>query len=188
MKAFTPQYADLNLARKYIERIVDGDTVVTDDGEKYRLYGIDAPESKQEYGQISTAALASFIAESEGVVWVQYHGKEKYGRMLATLYSPFTDTTNVNINPVNINYKMVLYGHAWAYRFKNEEHHKASPQPNLDTYDSAETVARLTRLGLWSSLNNDVMPERPSVYRRRIKKERKEKRNKSKNRVHRRKH
>ena len=156
------------LKRVHISRIVDGDTVVVSSSKKggkelkLRLYGIDAPESSQTYGSQSTHALTAFINDLGNEVYMQSHGRpEKYHRTLATLYTKKHPHDAIE----NINYKMVLWGYAWSYRFTKEEAERGGPiVPSLDTYDTAETVARLSKRGLWEDKFHPAM--RPSKYRR----------------------
>ena len=74
-----------------VVKISDGDTITVLSGKeqtKVRLYGIDAPEKKQDYGQRSKQFLASLIAGQ--VIEVEPKGQD-------------------------INAQMVLNGYAWAY-------------------------------------------------------------------------
>ena len=66
-------------------KISDGDTITVLSGKeqtKVRLYGIDAPEKKQDYGQKSRQFLASLIAGQ--VVEVEPKGKDRYKRSNGT--------------------------------------------------------------------------------------------------------
>ena len=92
--------------------IIDGDTIDLH-GERIRLHGIDAPESRQTCisngatwpcGQSATDALASFIG---GVpVRCKEQGTDRYGRIIATCY----------VQGEDIEAWMVLNGWALAYR------------------------------------------------------------------------
>jgi len=81
-----------------VVKIVDGDTTTALDAQnttiKIRMYGIDAPESKQAFGQIVT---------------VIDHGTDIYGRMLGTIW----------LDGYDINASMVDSGYAWVYRFED---------------------------------------------------------------------
>ncbi|EHH5267192.1 thermonuclease family protein, partial [Escherichia coli] len=69
-----------------VVKIIDGDTITALDGQntsiKIRMYGIDAPESKQAFGQKAKQALSSAIAAQN--ITVIDHGPDIYGRMLGT--------------------------------------------------------------------------------------------------------
>ncbi|MCQ9443399.1 thermonuclease family protein, partial [Klebsiella pneumoniae] len=70
-----------------VVRVIDGDTVQAYDGAtntRIRLYGIDAPESKQAFGQKAKQAMIQLVANQ--VVSIQDHGQDVYGRMLGTIY------------------------------------------------------------------------------------------------------
>ena len=94
-------------------RVIDGDTIEIA-GERIRLHGIDAPESKQtctdadgkewRCGQDATFALAELIGDH----WITCKGDErgKYGRLIAVCYA----------GPYDLNAKMVRQGWALAYR------------------------------------------------------------------------
>ena len=93
--------------------MIDGDTIEIA-GERIRLYGIDAPETKQtctnadgkewRCGQDATFALAKMIGDQ----WITCKGKnrDRYGRLIAVCYTGLYD----------LNAKMVRQGWAMAYR------------------------------------------------------------------------
>ncbi len=88
--------------------ISDGDTihVLTNDKKKYkiRLNGIDAPESSQDYGNKSKENLKRYIYNKD--VTVIYKSKDKYNRLLGTVY----------LNKQDINLQQIKDGYAWVYR------------------------------------------------------------------------
>ncbi len=92
-------------------KIVDGDTITALDAQnttiKIRMYGIDAPESKQAFGQKAKQALTTAIATK--IVTVIDHGTDIYGRMLGTIW----------LDGYDINASMVDSGYAWVYRFED---------------------------------------------------------------------
>jgi endonuclease YncB( thermonuclease family) len=92
-------------------RIVDGDTIWISDT-KIRLWGIDAPETKQtctrdgkpwRCGEAATEALRQFIGTS--TVTCESHGKDRYGRMIG----------KCSVNGLDIGAEMVSRGLALAY-------------------------------------------------------------------------
>ena len=70
---------------------------------KVRLYGIDAPELKQDYGYASKEFLMKLIRGK--TVRIEGNKNDRYGRLLGTVY----------YNNENINEKMVATGNAWWY-------------------------------------------------------------------------
>lgn len=118
--------------------VTDGDTVKVLYGPggpaelKIRLYGIDAPEKKQPFGQRSKMALSNLVFGRE--VEVQVKDKDRYGRLVSVLRSGSLD----------INQEMVASGMAWWYQ------HYA---PHDQLLAKAQARARERRLGLWSDPN-----------------------------------
>ena len=123
-------------------KISDGDTITVLSGKeqtKVRLYGIDAPEKKQDYGQRSKQFLASLIAGQ--VVEVEPKGKDRYKRTLGIVHHKGQD----------INAQMVLNGYAWAYVKYSR------------IYVDQEKTARENKRGLWQSSD----PTPPWEWRKR---------------------
>ena len=121
--------------------IHDGDTItILQDKQqiKVRLFGIDAPEKKQDYGQKSKQFLASLIAGQ--MVEVEQKGKDRYKRTLGIIRHKGQD----------INAQMVLNGYAWAYVKYSK------------IYVDQEKTARENKQGLWQSSN----PTPPWVWRK----------------------
>ena len=95
-------FADLTKAK--VTYVTDGDTFhVLVDGkkEKIRMFGIDAPESKQEWGLEAKESLNKLISNKE--VLLDIKSKDMYGRLLATVF----------IGNKNINLEMIATGNAW---------------------------------------------------------------------------
>ena len=125
-----------------VVKISDGDTItILQDKQqiKVRLYGIDAPEKKQDYGQRSKQFLASLIAGQ--VAEVEPKGKDRYKRTLGIIHYKGQD----------INAQMVLNGYAWAYVKYSR------------IYVNQEKLARENKRGLWQSSN----PTPPWEWRKR---------------------
>jgi micrococcal nuclease len=108
-------------------RVVDGDTVdlIIDLGfdtsrkERFRLYGIDAPEMNTLAGKAAKAWLWEALQPLEAIYvqTVQLETKakrDKYGRFLAVLYDELPTLIPVvrHIHSASINAKMITEGHA----------------------------------------------------------------------------
>jgi len=137
---------DSSILRGTISRVVDGDTVdLLDDGmqrHRIRLFGIDAPESKQAFGRQATEFLAKMLDGQR--VEVVRKDKDRYGRTIGQIMLQGRD----------INRVMVQKGYAWAYRHYS------------DAYVRDENRARKLRLGLWQDKN----PVEPYLFRKNRKK------------------
>jgi micrococcal nuclease len=111
-------------------RVVDGDTVdlISDLGfdtlkrERFRLYGIDAPELRTKEGKEAKAWLWEVLQPLE-TIYVQTiqlstkAKRDKYGRFLAVLYDDLSDIDanrlmRTPVSPMSINSQMIEAGHA----------------------------------------------------------------------------
>jgi micrococcal nuclease len=111
-------------------RVVDGDTVdlIIDLGfdtsrkERFRLYGIDAPEMNTQAGKDSKKWLWDALQPLEAIYvqTIQLETKakrDKYGRFLAVLFDDTSDMrasgpTKTRVCPSSINAQMIEAGHA----------------------------------------------------------------------------
>ena len=111
-------------------RVVDGDTVdlIIDLGfdtsrkERFRLYGIDAPEMNTAEGKEAKAWLLEAL-QPLGAIYIQTiqlstkAKRDKYGRFLAVLYDDLGDIQanrpmKTPVCPASINAQMIVEGHA----------------------------------------------------------------------------
>lgn len=129
--------------------VADGDTVtLVDDAQirhKIRLAGIDAPESRQPYGQLARQFLSQMV---EGQwVRVQYDKSDRYGRVVGKIEREGRD----------INLQLLRLGLAWHFKkYQNEQSGE-----DRAAYAQAEQQAQLDRVGLW----RDPRPQAPWDYR-----------------------
>lgn len=124
--------------------VTDGDTIkvlVKNETITIRLEGIDAPESKQSFGNKSKQALSDVVFGKE--VTIKKTGDDRYGRTLGI----------VMVGDVDANAKMVEGGWAWHYQKYNSEERLAK----------LETVAQEAKRGLWA----EASPLAPWEYRAR---------------------
>lgn len=125
-----------------VVRVIDGDTIEVLDSEnnkiRVRLFGIDAPEKKQSFGNKARGFLASLISGKEVQIFIM--GEDRFKRNLGVIMSEGKD----------INKEMVKNGYAWAYS-------KYSKDYILDQAD-----AHAFKLGLWSEEN----PQSPAEFRK----------------------
>lgn len=113
--------------------VSDGDTItILDNLDKgrfrVRLYGIDAPEKRQAFGNKAKGYLSGLIFGKQ--VTVRYSSIDRYGRIVGRIY----------LDKKDIALAMLSAGYAWHY-----VHFDKSPE-----YAAAEKKARAGRLGLWS--------------------------------------
>lgn len=113
--------------------VSDGDTLTVLDAAKVqtkiRLNGIDAPESKQDFGARAKEALSSKVFGHE--VRLVKRDVDRYGRTVADVY----------VGERLVNRELVAEGWAWHYV-------KYAPQDRA--LADAEASARTKRIGLWT--------------------------------------
>ena len=129
--------------------VSDGDTITVLDVDKtehkVRLMGIDAPESKQDFGAASKQALSNYIYQKE--VTVDYKKLDKYKRIVG----------KVILDKQDICLLMIELGMAWHYK----DYEKEQSKTDRDLYRQAEIKAQKEKIGLWQSAHN----VKPSDFR-----------------------
>ena len=135
----------LSLAEELIGKVIkvsDGDTITVLDSNnqrhKVRLRGIDAPESQQMHGDISTQSLSELVYDKE--VLVTWDKKDKYHRILG----------KVVVDSKDANYEQLKKGLAWYYK----QYEKDLSDEDKKSYTEAEEWARKHTEGLWADLNS----------------------------------
>lgn len=118
-----------------VASVIDGDTIEIH-GQRIRLYGIDAPESRQvctrnkkpwRCGQLAAAALSDMIRRRP--LRCVERDQDQYGRTVAICYLGNRD----------VNGAMVLMGFALDY-----------PQYSGGRYAGDEAIARRAKRGIWA--------------------------------------
>jgi endonuclease YncB( thermonuclease family) len=130
--------------------VADGDTITVLDGNntqhKIRLLGIDAPEKKQAFGEVSKQSLSELVAGEE--VAVDYSKRDRYGRIIG----------KVLLDNNDINLEQVKRGLAWHYK----QYQREQEVEDRSLYSQAEYTAQHGEVGLWT----DKKPIPPWEFRR----------------------
>src|SRR5690554_1769574 len=79
-----PIKKESELLEVLVSRVVDGDTFVGDNNERYRIAYMDAPEKDQQYGIESSDFLTALIEGENCEVNILY--KDKYGRNVVNAF------------------------------------------------------------------------------------------------------
>ncbi len=146
---WAPQSVRADVLTGKVIAVADGDTVTVVDVDqnkhKIRLAGIDAPESRQPYGQRSRQSLSDLVSGQ----WVQvvYDKADRYGRLVG----------KVQVAGRDANLEQLRRGLAWHYKKYEGEQGEQDRQ----AYAAAEQQAQSARLGLW----RDPGPQAPWDYR-----------------------
>ncbi len=117
--------------------VADGDTITVLDNRnnqyKIRLSGIDAPEKKQAFGNVSKQSLDDLVYGKEVVV--DYNKQDRYGRTVGKVF----------ISDKDVNLEQVKRGLAWFYKkYQNE----MTLEDRL-LYLHAQELSERAKLGLW---------------------------------------
>lgn len=131
----------------YVVKVVDGDTFDDSDGNRYRMYGIDAPEKGQPFGKTAKRFLSGMILNKN--VRIEVMNADRYGRSVCKVY----DENNNDVGAAML--KAGLAHHFRRYDDSAE-------------YERYEVEAREQKRGLWQ--RPDVIE--PSVWRKMSKEER----------------
>jgi micrococcal nuclease len=115
--------------------VIDGDTIdvrLSSGMVRVRLYGIDAPEKSQPYGEKAKQALSELVFRKN--VDLEVESQDRYDRVVAVVY----------VGDLDINAEMVKGGFAWAYR---QYLGKLEGDEQMCVYEYA---ARGLKRGIWS--------------------------------------
>ena len=116
-------------------KVIDGDSleVISSAGQKIelRLWGIDAPESRQAYGKQAKLLLAAMVKGRR--IEVQSKDIDRYNRLVALVW----------VDDALVNEELVRQGAAWVYERFCREH-------ICDDWQRLQEDARREQLGLWA--------------------------------------
>lgn len=134
-------FAENTISGKVVS-IADGDTITILDSSntqhKIRIYGVDCPESHQDYGQKAKQFTSDMVFGK--TVEVRVMATDRYGRTVGV----------VNIGGKCLNEELVKNGMAWFYG----QYCKASFCSQWNRY---QEEARSRKIGLWS-IQNPIPP------------------------------
>jgi len=123
----------------------DGDTITVmrqGKGERVRLYAIDCPEYRQDFGQKAKRFTSGLVFGK--IVEVNSFDTDSYGRTVGT----------VIIGSQCVNEELIKAGLAWVYT-------RHCRQPFCSKWKALEKEARKNKVGLWSMPN----PTPPWTFR-----------------------
>jgi micrococcal nuclease len=121
-----------------VSRVIDGDTIELQNGEKVRYIGIDTPETidprkvVQCFGKEASAKNKELVEGKEVRLEKDISERDKYGRLLRYVY----------VGDVFVNEKLVAEGYAHAFTYPPDV--KFS-----QLFLEKERLARENKLGLW---------------------------------------
>lgn len=125
-----------------VTKVIDGDTLELEGGQKVRYIGIDTPETKhpakgvQCFGKEAAAKNKELIEGKEAIIEKDVSETDRYGRLLRYVY----------IGNLFINDYLVREGYALASTYPPDVKYQ-------DQFREAEKEARENNRGLWKSCN-----------------------------------
>ena len=133
-----------------ITKVIDGDTVITENNDRVRLIGINTPEKVSHkkrtnpLAEEAKVALEKWVLDKRVLLEYDEERTDHFDRVLAHLHD----------RRGNINARLVRQGFAW----------QAVVPPNLkhlDCYFEQERLAREELLGIWQYSEYDAVPADP---------------------------
>ncbi|KKQ25555.1 MAG: Thermonuclease [Candidatus Roizmanbacteria bacterium GW2011_GWC2_37_13] len=117
-----------------VTKVLDGDTIVLETGEKLRYLGIDAPEWNDRWGEEAKKFNEEMVLGKKARIELDRVKLDKYGRILGYVW----------IGDILVNEALVERGYAKVNLIKGE----AKPK-HLDRLKKAEDWARDHHDGVW---------------------------------------
>lgn len=123
-----------------VTRVIDGDTIEIETGERVRLICIDTPETGEPYYNEATDYLKSLVLNKKVLLEKDISETDKYGRLLRHIYLENGDFVNELI---------VLNGYGQAYPYNPD----ITLCPQIET---AEDIARNKVIGIWEIIEEET--------------------------------
>jgi micrococcal nuclease len=129
-----------SLTEALVVRVIDGDTIELENGERVRYIGINTPETVHPekpvecFGKAAKERNIELVLNETVRLERDVSDRDQYGRLLRYVY----------IDDVFVNKALVEEGYAYAYTLPPDVRH-------ADTFVTAEASAREHDRGLWSA-------------------------------------
>ncbi|MBL7160252.1 MAG: thermonuclease family protein [Candidatus Aenigmarchaeota archaeon] len=116
-----------------VERVIDGDTLVIEGGERVRLLGIDTPETGQHLFSEATSILKELVEGKLVRLEKDITDRDKYDRLLRYIH----------INGMFVNTELLKHGMASTLFYEPDIRYQ-------EEFLQAEALAREAGLGVWA--------------------------------------
>ena len=122
-----------------VKRVIDGDTIVLEYGERVRLIGVDTPETVhpnkpvQYFGKEASKFTKDMVEGKNVRLEYDWQRKDRYGRTLAYVYL---------LDGIFVNAEIIKQGFGFAYT--------KYPFKYMDEFKDYEKNARKAGKGLWA--------------------------------------
>jgi len=138
--SFIKENEETKLESILVKRVVDGDTIELETGQKVRYIGIDTPETvdprttTQCFGKEATAKNRELVEGKKVRLEKDVSETDKYGRLLRYVY----------VDEIFVNETLVREGYAFSSTYPPDVKYQ-------DLFIEAERAAREANVGLWGS-------------------------------------
>lgn len=136
-----------NMDRATVSRVIDGDTIEIETGEKIRYIGVDTPETKhpnkpvQCFGREAAQKNKELVEGKEVLLEKDVSDTDRYGRLLRYVYLPNPDATD---EAIFVNEILIEQGFAQVITYPPDvKYHELLLQ--------AQKEAQSEESGLWST-------------------------------------
>ncbi len=122
-----------------VEEVVDGDTIIIENGIRVRLLGVDAPERSECFGKEAGIKLRGLVLGREVVLEKDQTASDNYGRLLRYV---ILRNGNPEVDDIFINKELVRGGYAKSAYVKPNRRY-------LSQLQAAEREAQGEGSGMW---------------------------------------
>jgi micrococcal nuclease len=130
-----------------VNRVIDGDTIVLEDGRTIRYLNMDTPETKKPatpvmcYGVEASKYNETSVSGRRILIKPEKEDKDRYGRSLRFIFFVGADTSSI---ANSLNAKMVKEGYARSSIYKPNDTY-------ADYFNKLEAEAKKAKIGVWGN-------------------------------------
>jgi len=153
----TAVVAGLEMEKAHVARVIDGDTIELTDKRKVRYIGIDTPETVDPYrsvgcfGKEAAEINRQLVFNKDVEMEIDTSQTDKFGRLLRYVYVELSDFGRIMVNEY-----LVAQGYATSNTFPPDVKYQ-------DRFYQAQTSARSSNKGLWSSCTTESSSKEATV-------------------------
>lgn len=121
-----------------VAHVIDGDTIVLENGEHVRLLGIDTPEREECYYDAARTFLRDWLTGQTIALERDVRNRDDYDRLLRYIYIRTTPTGAATTTPQFVNEVLLRRGYATILPIGNDRRYRAQFRASYDAAQAAE--------------------------------------------------